>query len=275
MIKPRSLLAYAVPVLLGLAVLLGVVIAGSAGAARSGKLSELFKAAETAHPDALWHVVHDLCVTDMKTRGSPTPCTKVSLEGGWAVVRDPEHPTQYLLAPTARVAGIESPALQAKGSPNYWQAAWSARGLLERAAGQHVPRQAVGLAVNSVGSRTQNQLHIHIDCVRPDVAAALQAHAPKLGRHWSILRGPLFEDRWRARWIPGFDLGTSDPFKLLAQADPAARADMGDFGLFLMGAVRDGRPGFILVSRHDTPPGNVVAAEYLLDHSCRMLDQRS
>jgi CDP-diacylglycerol pyrophosphatase len=274
MIKLRRLFAYTAPALLAVAVLAGLVIAGSASAARHGPLSGLFKAAEN-RPDALWHVVHDLCVTDMKARGSPTPCTKVDLRGGWVVVRDPARPTQYLLAPAARVVGSESPALQAKGSPNYWQAAWSSRGLLERAAGQHIPRQAVGLAVNSIGSRTQDQLHIHIDCVRPDVAAALQAHASRLGRHWSILRGPMFQDRWRARWIPGFDLGASDPFKLLAQADPTARADMGNFGLFLMGAVKDGRPGFILVSRHDTPPGNVVAAEDLLDHSCRMLEQPS
>src|SRR5581483_8653143 len=205
---------------------------------RAGGLSDMLKGAEHAHPNALWHVVHDLCVTDKTTSGSPAPCSKVDLAGGWAVLRDPEpgHDTQYLLAPTTRVTGIESPQLQAKGSPNYWQAAWSARDLVAKRAGRPLPREAVGLAVNSASSRTQDQLHIHIDCVRPEVAKALTAEAPRLGGHWRTVHSPFFAPGFRGRWIDGPELGAADPFKLLARADPTARADMKNEGLFVMGA---------------------------------------
>jgi CDP-diacylglycerol pyrophosphatase len=266
-------LAPALAAALGAPVLALALIVLATHATRAGGISQMLKGAEAAHPSALWHVVHDLCVTDMTASGHAAPCVKVDLAGGYALLHDPEpgHSTQFLLTPTRRVAGIESAQLQASGSPNYWQAAWSARGLLERQVGRSLPREAVGLAVNSAASRTQDQLHIHIDCVRPDVAAALKAEAPRIGLHWRALRNPSFPG-FRARWAPGPELG-ADPFKLLAHADPTARADMQNESLFVMGATRAGRPGFILVSRHDVPPADVISAEDLLDHSCRVAGQ--
>ena len=38
-----------------------------------------------------------------------------------------------------------------------------------------VPRNAVGLAVNTAHSRSQNQFHIHIECLRQDVYDSLRA----------------------------------------------------------------------------------------------------
>jgi CDP-diacylglycerol pyrophosphatase len=280
-LKIRSALRRLAPALAAViavpAIAMTLVAVAVAGGSRAGGLSDMLKGAEHAHPNALWHVVHDLCVTDKTTSGSPAPCAKVNLRGGWAVLRDPEpgHSTQYLLAPTARVTGIESPALQAESSPNYWQAAWSARSLVAQQLGRPLPREAVGLAVNSAPSRTQDQLHIHIDCVRPDVAAALLAEAPALGGHWRTVHSRVLPPGFRARWVPGAELGGADPFKLLARADPAARADMRNEGLFMMGATRLGRPGFILLSRHDRPPADIAAAESLLDHGCRALSAQS
>jgi CDP-diacylglycerol pyrophosphatase len=125
--------------------------------------------ASAADPDALWHVVHDLCVTDAKVSGAPAPCSKVDLAHGYAVLKDIRGDTQLLLIPTDRVTGIEDPKLMAADAPNYWQDAWDARPIFEKRAGRAVPREALGLAINSLYGRTQNQLHIHIDCVRPSV----------------------------------------------------------------------------------------------------------
>jgi CDP-diacylglycerol pyrophosphatase len=224
---------------------------------------------EEGHRDALWHVVHDLCVTDMQARGGSAPCAEVSLDGGYAVVKDAGRRTQLLLVPTRRIAGIESPALQARGAPNYWQAAWSARPLFEKGAGRQVPRQDLALAINSAATRTQDQLHIHIDCIRPDVLAALQADASRLGPRWRTLSDPLLSGGFRARWISGQDLRAADPFKLLAR-DPDARPNLAQENLLVAGAERGGRPGFILVSHRDDG-ADTVSAETLLDHACRVL----
>ncbi|MHB8530533.1 MAG: CDP-diacylglycerol diphosphatase [Caulobacteraceae bacterium] len=229
--------------------------------------------AQASDPNALWRVVHDLCVTDMKVRGAPAPCLSVDLARRYAALKDIRGETQVLVIPTDRVSGIESAKLLAPGAPNYWQDAWDARILFERRARQAVPRQDIGLAINSIYGRSQNQLHIHIDCVRPDVVEYLRANEGVIGVRWSKLRSALAGHRYRARRLMGADLGPRDPFKLLAQSDPTARTDMGRETLVVIGAsFRGGKPGFILLSdRASFTPFDKAAGEDLLDHQCAIL----
>src|SRR5580658_10442314 len=65
------------------------------------------------HPNALWHVVHGLCLRDKEISGLPAPCLAVNRQEGYAVVPDLRHRTQVLVVPTTRVAGIESPQILA------------------------------------------------------------------------------------------------------------------------------------------------------------------
>ena len=232
--------------------------------------------ASAADPNALWHVVHDLCVTDIKLSGNPAPCSKVDLAHGYAVLKDIRGDTQLLLIPTDRVSGIESPKLLAPGSPNYWQAAWDARPIFEKRAGRPAPREALGLAINSLYGRTQNQLHIHIDCVRPSVQGVLRANQSRIGVRWSDLDAPLSGHHYRVRRLEGADFGARDPFKLLADEDSEARAGMGRETLVAIGAsFAGGKPGFILLSdRASLLPLDKAAGEELLDHSCAVLGAR-
>ena len=229
------------------------------------------EAQASSHPNALWHVVHDLCVRDMRASGLAAPCASVDLAGRYAVVKDIERPTQYLLVPTDRITGIESPALLAAKSPNYWRAAWGLRSRSARQLGRALPREDFGLAVNSIDGRSQNQLHIHADCVRPSVRDALRDHNGQIGARWSTLTIGPAQNRYRVRWIDGADLGVHDPFKILARTDPAARADMGRYALALVGASRpSGAPGFVLLaSRSQGTEDDNGHSEDLLDHHCR------
>jgi CDP-diacylglycerol pyrophosphatase len=226
--------------------------------------------AAASHGNALWHIVHELCTPDMKASGNPAPCVSVDFAGGYAVLKDIQGKTQYLVIPTARVTGIESPELLATASPNYWAAAWDARKLVEDRIGHPMPREDIGLAVNSMSGRTQNQLHIHIDCIYPKVRDALQRAAPKIGAGWTSVVLGKYHHHYRAKWLAGADLGDRDPFKILADTDRAARADMGDETLGLIGASRpNGALGFILLSDPgDGTPNDEAAAEELLDHRC-------
>jgi CDP-diacylglycerol pyrophosphatase len=254
------------------AALIGVAFM-SGGVARPSSAKDWAEGAVAAHPNALWHIVHDLCVTDEKASGQPAPCVSVNLDEGYAVLKDIQGPTQYLLLPTERVTGIESPALLADGSPNYWRAAWGVRGLFEKRVGHAVPREDISLAVNSADGRTQNQLHIHIDCVRADVADALKQNLRQIGPRWSKLKLGPAGHRYNVRWLDGADLGPRDPFKILARTDPVARADMGRETLVLVGARRPGgAPGFVLLSdRSDGSWINRGAGEELQDHQCKVL----
>jgi len=258
---------------------IGIALALLAGVAtvsmRIARPHAMFAWAEDAassHGNALWHIVHELCTPDMKTSGNPAPCVSVDFAGGYAVLKDIQGKTQYLVIPTARVTGIESPDLLAPGSPNYWAAAWKARKLVEDRIGHPVPREDIGLAVNSVFGRTQQQLHIHIDCVRPDVRDALQQAGDRIGPGWTAIDLGAYQHHFNARWIGGNELGSRDPFKILNETDPVAHADMGKETLALVGASHpDGTPGFILLSDPgDGTPNDQAAAEELLDHSCKV-----
>ncbi len=233
--------------------------------------------ARASHANSLWRVVHGLCLRDRRLIGVAAPCAYVDLKKGYAVVDDPNGRTQVLLVPTRRLWGIESPELQRADSPNYWQYAWDSRSYFERRAGRSVPRDDIGMAINSIYGRSQNQLHIHIDCVRRDVRQVLIARQDEIGDRWRSLGFDLAGIRFRARRLEGADLGASDPFKLLYQADATARADMRLETLAVIGATFvDGRVGFILLSARATGAEEAsTAAENVLDHHCDVLKNDS
>ena len=257
-----------------LAVSLACALTASNGASVAKDM--LSSEAIAAHDrDLLWKIVDDMCIPDMRMRGSPAPCAEVDLRRGFVVLKAIAGRAQLLLIPTRRITGIEDPQLLSPNVLNYWQAAWETRAMVEQRLGQPVPREAIGLAINSALSRTQDQLHIHVDCLRSDVAAELRVHGDDIGEHWSDLPIPLVRRRYRAMRIMGEDLGSRDPFKLLATGDPLARADMGQQTLVVIGfRSSSAEPGFLLLSRRaEATPGDRAHGEDLLDHRCMALAQ--
>jgi CDP-diacylglycerol pyrophosphatase len=233
-------------------------------------------AARAADPDALWKITHDRCVVDQRENGKPDPCTAVDIgageDKGFVVLKDIVGATQFLLIPTERIGGIESPAVLAPDATNYFAAAWRARSFMEEKLGHPAPRDWVSLAINSSLGRSQNQLHIHIDCIRADVRDLLRAHAGEIGASWAPLAVPLAGHRYSAVTIAGENLDAVNPFVLLADGVEGARADMGSETLVVVGAdLPDGRPGFIvLADRADLTDGNRGSGEELQDHSCAL-----
>lgn len=224
----------------------------------------------TAHadPNALWTIVHDQCVPDQQSHGDPAPCAAVDVGSGYAVLKDLVGATQFLLIPTADIPGIESPVLLAPGAVNYFDAAWRARTFVDQRAGWTLPRDWMSLAINSAVSRTQNQLHIHIDCVSREVRAALTEHGAEVGPDWAPFPVPLAGHPYQAMAVSGENLDAANPFVLLADGVPGAREDMGDRTLVVVGADRpDGQPGFIvLTDAADPATGNTAGGEELQDH---------
>jgi CDP-diacylglycerol pyrophosphatase len=229
-----------------------------------------------ADPEALWKIVHDKCVPNEERHGNPTPCALVDLRGGgpggYIVLKDLVGATQYLLIPTARLAGIESAALLAPDAPNYFADAWRQRGYTERAAGHALPRAAISLAINSALGRSQSQFHIHIDCIRSDVEGALRRQQPMLGGRWTALAEPLAGHHYRALRVLGAELDGTNPFARLAEGVPGARAAMGEQTLVVVGAEFGiGQPGFIILDdRADRATGDRASGEELQDHGCAL-----
>ncbi|MCI4675639.1 CDP-diacylglycerol diphosphatase [Candidatus Mycolicibacterium alkanivorans] len=229
----------------------------------------LGSATAQADPNALWTIVHDQCVADEQQQHDPAPCSRVDLSrgeaGGYAVLKDLVGYRQYLLIPTARIDGMESAELLEPGATNYFAAAWRARSFVEQRAGGTIARDWMSLAVNSAVARTQNQLHIHVDCLRADIHDALHAAAATIGPAWTPLPVPLVGHTYWAMTVGGTDLN-ANPFTLLADGLASARADMGLHTLVVVGATDPaGRPGFIILA--DRADGETDAGgEELQDH---------
>jgi len=224
--------------------------------------------AEAADPSALWKIVNGKCVPHEEADRDPSPCADV--EKGFAVLKDINGVAQFLLIPTAQIGGIEDPAILAPEAINYWDAAWRARHFVDEHLHTSLPRDAVSLAINSSAGRSQDQLHIHIDCVRPDVRAALAANLDKVEAVWTPFPVPLAGHTYRSIRINQATLDGINPFDVLADADPRARADMGMHTLVLVGATfADGTTGFVLLDDHaDLAAGDRASGEELQDHSC-------
>ena len=219
-----------------------------------------------ADSNALWRIVHDRCVPDQRQHADPAPCAVVSLAGGWAVLKDRRGLAQFLLIPTARVTGIEDPAVLAPGAPNYFAAAWAARGRTEAMLPHPVPRDALSLAINSPTGRSQNQLHIHVDCLRVEVRAALAREAAAIGPDWAKLPGGLLGHPYLARRIDGVDL-TANPFRLLADWPGVGADGLRPWTLAVAGM----KGGFVLLADRANPgTGDRAESEELQDHACAL-----
>jgi CDP-diacylglycerol pyrophosphatase len=230
-------------------------------------------AAPHLNGQVLWHIVHDQCVPDELSKGRPEPCAQVSLDGGVnrgvALLKDRRGVAQYLLMPTLEITGIEDGRLLAPGVVNYFAKAWADRTFVEARLGHNLPREDVGVSVNSLYGRSQDLLHLHVDCLAPTTISALGAQAEKIGQDWTRQPLVLAGHPYLALRLKGEDL-QADPFALLARGIPQARRQMGAWTLVLVGArSRRGEPGFILLAgRADPLLGNFASGEELQDHDC-------
>jgi CDP-diacylglycerol pyrophosphatase len=165
-----------------------------------------------------------------------------------------------LLIPTQTMAGTESSELLDPDTPNYFAEAWRARDLITKFVGHEVPRTAVALAVNTAHARTQNQFHVHIECLRQDVFDSLHAAADKIGDLWAPVN--VAGLTYQALKIPDSSLDTSNPFELVASLSPEAKHHIGNYTLIVAGMQYKSGPGFVLLT------GTGPTGELLLDSSC-------
>jgi CDP-diacylglycerol pyrophosphatase len=241
-----------------------------------GLVAFLLAAAAAAAPggsprDALRVIVQEQCLVHWREEHLAAPCEAVhvsdarppddrSPDAGYAILKDRKGGAHFLLIPTRTVSGIESPLLLEPAAPNYFAAAWAARGQLAGVVGHALRRGAVGLAVNSRNARSQDQLHIHIECLQPVLYDVLHRVADGLGQRWT----PIDVPGWQllALRVMGEGLRGANPFKLLAHGVAGAKDAMGDYSLLAAGMEFRHGPGFILLA--GTGPGT----ERLLDPTC-------
>ena len=233
------------------------------------------QAAGAADPSALWKIVHNQYVPNERNRHDPQPCSMVDMAGGedngYAILKDRVGIAQFLLIPTARNSGIDDPRILAPDMPNFWDMAWQGRRFTEARAGSMLPRTALSLAINSSVGRSQDQFHIHIDCVRPDIQAAIADHASEIGSSWSVFPVTLSGHRYRAMRVEQETLDGINPFHLLADGDLKATAELGLHTLVVVGAAFGDKRGFVVFDNvANRLMGDFASGEELQDHDCKL-----
>lgn len=218
--------------------------------------------------DALRGVVA-ACAVAKSTVGLSFPCSDVKLgtpgSDGYALIRSPGFDSEFLVSPLGPVDGIESPELQSDAATGLWDSAWSARRDVAVALGRTLPRTAFGLAVNAIGTRTQDHFHIHIDCVRQAVTKALNARARTITTDWKPLPVRLAGEPYWIRAIAGADLKGTNIVRLMADSPPAAKTPLDHATVAVLAAtLADGSDGFYVLANWTD-----ASAEQLLDHRCR------
>ncbi|CAB3756963.1 CDP-diacylglycerol diphosphatase [Paraburkholderia humisilvae] len=217
-----------------------------------------------SNPDALWEIVNGQCVPSEQTTGKPSVCTKVDLAKRYAVLKDIQGNTQFLLIPTDRVTGIESPLILKPDAPDYWVDAWDSRHYVSERAKVQLPDNQLGLEINSKFRRSQSQLHIHIDCVQPDIVAALAPYRDDVLNQWR----PVTLDGQRYRVMRVADLsGENNPFRIVARDHPGSD-EMAEQTIFVTGTGQTNKDGWLIVNSALNIEDGSGTAEPLLDHQC-------
>ncbi len=213
--------------------------------------------------DALWHVVSGLCVPLHKALQMSFPCLSVDEERGYAVIRAPLDRTRVLIVPTQKIEGIESPLLLRPDAAKFWSLAWIERDRVAIAAPRLLRWSDLAMAVNSRPARSQDQLHIHLDCLDARVKRALASRINVLSDSWSLLDLRPWADRYHVRKLGPAALD-QNLFKLLADERSGAAASMALQSVAVVGFLENsGERGFVVLVN-----SNGGQAEELLDHSC-------
>ena len=221
----------------------------------------------------LWRVVQT-CVATHNLIGTAFPCLTVDVkdgpERGFAVVRAPFEATHVVVTPTVRTVGIEAERLRADNAPNYFADAWTSRHYVADGLRHEPARTDLAMAVNSRQGRSQDQLHIHVDCIRQDVKRTLAGqvagfHPGSWTRTVVLPRAP----RYYATALDEADLHSTNIFKLVQNGLGINADDMDEVTVVVVGADLKGRPGFVVMARQRIANTRDEAhGEALMDHAC-------
>ena len=243
-------------------------------AAAALTLAAIAAYAVAKHRTTLWRIT-EACVADAHSTGSPFPCLTVDVSdgeaGGHVIFREPlRHDT--VLVPTRRIVGVEDSFLASPDAPNYFAEAWRARSLVTTPDGGTPDHDRRLLIVNSGVVRTQDQLHIHLGCLKPAARRKLASVAPDLPiGEWRLV-APLVPHQpfWALR-LGRVDLDGVDPFRLVFDAFGSVVDRHADLTIAVAGATVEGQDDLVILATYAHAPGSwwPVGADSLIDMRCR------
>lgn len=217
------------------------------------------------NPDALWEIVSQQCVPGQQLRGYPQPCKAVNVSEGYVVMKDRKGPIHDLLMPIEKLTGIEEFAGRGTSS-NFFADAWAHALDPKNGIGNPSYNSTIALAVNSQHGRSQNQLHVHIACLKEEISSQLPQILKDIGSDWSPLPATILGHHYIALRLNDDWMTRQDPFQLLAKYTRANNDDLGKYSLAL---VKQSHGSYFLLStRLQLSEFNLGSAGELLDYHC-------
>ncbi|WP_157952963.1 CDP-diacylglycerol diphosphatase [Limnobaculum parvum] len=231
-----------------------------------------------SHSNELWKIVSEQCIPHQQLSiSTASPCIDVVLtpetKRGYAIFKDRKGPLHFLLIPTAKIDGIESKELQQPDSTDYLYQAWMARYYLAQQVGKPISREMVSLAVNSAYGRSQEQLHIHIACIKPEIQAQLGSQMDTFSEKWSSVPYGINNHHYIARTLTESQLREVSPFQRVAMEVSDAADNMEKYGLALVAYTgHNNMPMYLLLAnRLDIFGMNVGHTSDIQDYQCDLL----
>jgi CDP-diacylglycerol pyrophosphatase len=123
--------------------------------------------------------------------------------------------------------------------------------------------------LGAIGHRSQNQLHIHISCIRPDVKKLIHNNGAFIVNKWEIFPSGILNHPYYSRRINKEQLKNVNLFALLKDELPDATNNMKDF---TMAVIADNKNFIILADKYNPEKGDRAWAEEVQDHDCPQLN---
>lgn len=218
--------------------------------------------------NALWEIVSQQCVPNQEGNGKPEPCVKVNLQDKYVLFKDSKGPFHDLVMPTYKISGIESPELLAQNVTPYFSKAWNERNHLEGEVGRPIKDAYISLAVNSKYGRSQDQLHVHVSCVKKEVYQILESVKGGIGPDWKPVPKEIMGHNYLAKRLEGDDLEKEDPFKLLNEYAVDNDDKIGNYGL-AVAKMNDGST-VLLANRFSLFDFNFGSIGEIQDYNCTL-----
>ncbi|MGG6897892.1 CDP-diacylglycerol diphosphatase [Rhizobium sp. BR 315] len=216
------------------------------------------------------------CRLNSTLTGAAFPCLKVVQKpqplASYAILREPTHKERTILTPLADVSGIEDKRLLVPDAPNYFLDAWNEWAIVMGDHANRDPWRDAALGINAASNRTQDHLHIHMGCVSSSLKLALNSHAADIGaeKFQRINTKSAWRSFW-ARFVSADQFENINPFQLVADDVPHARADMENVTIGIVGTSRqDGQQGLYLLAEIFGDNDSYGSAEELVDPKCRL-----
>jgi CDP-diacylglycerol pyrophosphatase len=208
------------------------------------------------------------CIVAKSVTGRPFPCLSVEPDKadrpGTAVMRAPGSPSHVIVMPVRDIVGIEAPELRHQIGNILWRESLASRRHVVEALNGAITIDDVGIAVNAEGGRSQDHLHIHLDCLGRSVHTAVLTSAQHINGDWTLLPHKLQGSRFFAMRTKAVDAERFNPFDAV-QTLPSRGSRPNEITFVAISTGPDDPDRGHLLLAFRAPGGH---SEKLLDHAC-------